>query len=318
MRGYNPANGKLRTDAPDKTIDRAFIAHYSASPVADDTDGVHAAITCTTPAIAATCVVAAASAPTDTLTVTAPAAIGAAANALSINLVTAADDTLAVTADDETGVITIALAKTTATKNAASLVQAAIRLLEEVAGVDVSEVICAAGGNWDTAAKATGETEAVPFEGGQTAAADVVTTNITNPDVPRNITATAGGTAEDIGAIAVTIEGTNAAGETITETLPAFTADTAATKVGSKAFKTVTKITVPAHDGTGATTKIGWGSKLGLIHKLKHNTVLAAYLNNTKESTPPTVAVSATALESNTVTLNSALDGNAVDIYYMV
>ncbi|MDT8901163.1 hypothetical protein [Anaeroselena agilis] len=314
---FNPKlHQKIQGEDGTTPCDQAFIAHYNAEPAAEDTDGIHAAIACTTPAISATCVVKAASAETDILTTTAPAAIGAAANALSILLVTAEDDTLAVTA--EGAVITIALAKTTAAKNAAALIQAAIRLLEEVDGVDVSAFTCAAGGNWDTAAVATGEEEAVAFEGGQTAAADVVTTNITNPDVPRNITATAGGTAGDIGAVAVTIEGTNAAGEVISETLPAFTANTAATKAGNKAFKTVTKITTPAHDGTGATTAIGWGSKLGLVHKLAHNTVLAAYIDNTIEDTAPTVAVSATALESNTVTLASTLDGDPVDVYYMV
>jgi hypothetical protein len=151
-----------------------------------------------------------------------------------------------------------------------------------------------------------------------TASTQVVTTAITNPDVPRNITATAGGTAGDIKAIQVIVEGTNYNNEVITETLPVFTVDTAGTVQGSKAFKTVTKITIPAHDGTGATTAIGFGDKLGLPNKLPHNTVLMAFLNNVKEGTAPTVAVSASALESNTVDLNSALDGNKVDIYYVV
>lgn len=145
-----------------------------------------------------------------------------------------------------------------------------------------------------------------------------ITENITDPSVPRNITATAGGTAGDIGAIQIVIEGTNYADEVITETLPAFTVDTAGTVVGSKAFKTVTGITIPAHDGTGATTSIGFGEKLGLPYKLAHDTVLTAYLDNAKEGTAPTVTVSTTALESNTVDLNSALNGNVVDVYLLV
>lgn len=149
-------------------------------------------------------------------------------------------------------------------------------------------------------------------------AQQVITTGITQPSVPRNITATAGGTAGDIKAIQVIIEGTNYADEVITETLPVFTADTAGTVTGSKAFKTVTKITIPAHDGTGATTAIGFGDKLGLPFKLTHNTVLAAYLDNTKEGTAPTVAVSSTAIDGNTVDLDSALSGKNVDVYLMV
>lgn len=144
------------------------------------------------------------------------------------------------------------------------------------------------------------------------------TTGFTNPAVPRNVTATAGGTAADIKAVQVVVEGTNYADEVITETLPAFTVDTAGTVSGSKAFKTITKVTIPGMDGAGATVSVGFGAKLGLPFKLSHNTVLAAYLDNTKEGTAPTVVVSATVLESNTITLNTALSGKIVDAYLIV
>jgi len=163
-----------------------------------------------------------------------------------------------------------------------------------------------------TVASTTGIRSAVTDTGAQ----QVLTTGNTQPSVPRNITATAGGTAGDIKAIAVIIAGTNFAGAAITETLPVFTVDTAGSVIGSKAFKTVTSITIPAHDGTGATTAIGFGEKLGLPDKLAHNTVVAASLGNTRESTAPTVAASASALESNTVDLNSALNSTIVDVYY--
>ncbi len=165
-----------------------------------------------------------------------------------------------------------------------------------------------------TVASTTGIKAAVTDNGSQ----QVITTGITQPSTPRNITATAGGTAADIKAIQVIIAGTNYNGEAITETLPAFTVDTAGTVTGNKAFKTITSITIPAHDGTGATTAIGFGEKLGLPCKLSNNTVLMAALGNTREGTAPTVAVSSTALESNTVDLNSALNSSLVDIYYIV
>ena len=145
-----------------------------------------------------------------------------------------------------------------------------------------------------------------------------ILTGITNPGVAKNITATAGGIAADIKAVQVMLEGTNLAGEVIQETLPAFTVNTAGTVTGSKAFKTVTKITIPAHDGTGATTKIGFGEKLGLPYKLTRNTVLATYKDNTLETTAPTVTVSATALESNTIDLNSVLNSKQVDVYLLI
>jgi hypothetical protein len=149
-------------------------------------------------------------------------------------------------------------------------------------------------------------------------AQQVVTTAITNPAVPRNITATAGGTAADIKPIQVIIAGTNYNDEAITETLPAFTENTAGSVTGSKAFKTVTSITIPAHDGNGATTAIGWGDKYGLPYKRAHIPCLGSYLNNVLEATAATMTASATAMESNTIDLNSASNGNIIDSYLVV
>jgi hypothetical protein len=65
---------------------------------------------------------------------------------------------------------------------------------------------------------------------------------------------------------------------------------------------------------------IGWSDILGLPYKLAHNTLLYkhTYLNNTVEGNEPTVTVSSTAIESNTIDLNSALDGHVVDAYFVV
>lgn len=319
---YNPLAGqRLKTDVKSVTVDHTAIAHI-AIPADDatgaDTAGIHAAVACTTPAISATCVVRAASAETDILTTTAPATLGATANVLKILLTTAADDVLAVTKTDGTKTINIALAKTTANNNTAAKIQTAIRALSTVGGVSVTGFTCAAGEGWDTAAKATGEDEAVSFSGGQTAANDVITTDITQPNIPRNITATTDGTAGDIKAVSVIVEGTNYNDEVITETLPAFTVNTKGTKVGAKAFKTVTKITIPAHDDVGATTAIGYGEVLGLPYLLPHNTVQDAYLDNAREGTATTVTTSATAIESNTIDLNSSLASKQVDVYLIV
>ena len=62
---------------------------------------------------------------------------------------------------------------------------------------------------------------------------------------------------------------------------------------------------------------VGTTDVLGLPYALAHNTVQAAYLDNAKDA-GPTVTVSATALESNTVDLTSALNGKAVDAYLFV
>lgn len=138
---------------------------------------------------------------------------------------------------------------------------------------------------------------------------------ITQPDVPRNVTATAGGTAGDVKAISVIVAGTNANDVAISETLPAFTVNTTGNVTGSKAFKTITSITIPAHDGVGATTAVGFGSKLGIGKMLSVNSVMAAYLGGTKEGTLPTVAVDNDEIEKNTATLNSSLNGTAVILH---
>jgi hypothetical protein len=69
---------------------------------------------------------------------------------------------------------------------------------------------------------------------------------------------------------------------------------------------------------TPDTVSVGWSDKLGLPYLLAHNTVLAAYHDNTLEATAATVTVSATALESNTIDLNTALNAKAVDVYLVV
>jgi hypothetical protein len=145
------------------------------------------------------------------------------------------------------------------------------------------------------------------------AEAKAVTTAITNPAVPRN-TLVKGNAAGIIGDVKIT--GTNYAGAAIDEII----ALNGATAVeGAKAFKTVTKIELPGetHAGTD-TVSVGWGDKLGLPFKLTHNTVLATYHDNAKEGTAPTVAVSDTAIESNTIDLNTALNGKVVDAYLIV
>lgn len=146
-----------------------------------------------------------------------------------------------------------------------------------------------------------------------------ITDGLVNPPCARNITATvAATTTGNIKAVKVKVYGTNINDEEITEELPAFTADTAGTVTGNKAFKTVTKVEIPAMDGATVTVTIGYGSKLGLPYKILHKILLAAFLDNTLEGTVATLSVSGTAIESNTIALNSALNGKVVDVYLVV
>lgn len=144
-----------------------------------------------------------------------------------------------------------------------------------------------------------------------------VTTGIIQPDVPRGITATAGGTAADIKAIAVIITGTNIEDKVISETLPVFTVDTPGTVTGVKAFKTVTNIRIPAHDGTGATTAIGFSDILGLDQCRPRKSIVRSYLNDVLEGTAATEVADSDEIEKNTADLNSALNSVQVVIDYV-
>lgn len=129
------------------------------------------------------------------------------------------------------------------------------------------------------------------------------------PDVPRVLTLTSGGTAGDIKAVQAVVTGTNMADAVITETMPIFTVNTATTVTGVKAFKTVTNVVVPAMDGAAAEVSIGYGPALGIPYKMAYATdVLKCYFAGAAE-TLSAQTVSATVLESNTVTTTTALDG---------
>ena len=130
--------------------------------------------------------------------------------------------------------------------------------------------------------------------------------------MPRIVTAHANGTAGDIKAIQVTITGKNVEGVEISETLDAFTVNTIGTVTGSKVFKEITQIEIPAHDGTGANTSVGTSDVLGLGVRLKRNTTRNAYLNNVLEGTGPTITFDADDIESNGTDLNSAYTSTQV------
>jgi hypothetical protein len=143
----------------------------------------------------------------------------------------------------------------------------------------------------------------------------------TAPDCgARNVTVTQTITnaAEDTNGTIV-IVGKDLAGNTITETL---TPNGGATVAGAKAFAEITSITGAGWVINGAdpdTVTLGFGALIGLPDMLTDTAqVLCASLNNVREGTHPTVTVSATALENNTVDLNSALNGTPVKVYYVV
>lgn len=144
------------------------------------------------------------------------------------------------------------------------------------------------------------------------AAAQDVATGITNPDFPRTVTVK-GNAAGIAGNVVIT--GTNAAGETITDTI----ALNEATEVeGTKAFKTVTSINFPAKTNvSGDTVSVGVAKKFGLPHKVANAALLLVKLFDGSTDSG-TLAVDADEVEKNLFALNGTPNGTKVlDLYYL-
>lgn len=135
-----------------------------------------------------------------------------------------------------------------------------------------------------------------------TTAAQTITTNITNPKAPRGLSVT-GGHVDCVGIVKIT--GTNINGDVITESITQSGTDTVA---GTKAFKTITSLAIPARSSANTpTVTIGTTDVMGLPLCLPAAAcVYATYHNATLEGTAATVTVSSTAIESNTADPNSA------------
>lgn len=148
---------------------------------------------------------------------------------------------------------------------------------------------------------------------GLTTETQTITEGITDPDVPRNLKIKAN--AADVTGDVV-INGTDIGDNAITETI-ALSGDTEVQ--GDKAFKSITSIELPVETNTGTDeVQVGTANKLGIPYKLDLNTVLVAFRDGVKESAAPTVATDSANLANNTVLLDSALNGTAVDAHVIV
>ena len=313
----------LRTDARDVKVEAMSVARYKiANAAAADADGVMTATkrTSTTAWVASYAELT--NSTSDTLTISAPAMMGAKPNGkVKFKLATSLDDTMSVTVGtgEDADTVTITLAKTTASNNTAAKIQAAIRALGTVNGIDVSGFNCAGSQNWDTQAVAKADDNAVALADGVTGDYDEITEGLSNPPEPRTITATAGGTAGDVANVAVYIYGTDFDDQPIEEELPYFTANSATSNVvtGTKAFKTITKVLLPAHDGADATTSIGFSDVFGLPFKLDNKMIRVAF-DGAWEATAPTISISDT-LSLNTIDIVGTPDGEKdVEIIMLV
>lgn len=146
---------------------------------------------------------------------------------------------------------------------------------------------------------------------GQATSASAITTVSSftlQPDVPRTIGITPGGTTADVPAGDVTVNGTNIRGETISDTIT-FAANASTIGSTTKAFKTVTSVVFPIQDGAGATYDIGVNDKLGLDRCMEGDEVLYVTVDGVWETTRPTVTAHATDVSKNTIDPNATLNG---------
>jgi len=91
-----------------------------------------------------------------------------------------------------------------------------------------------------------------------------ITSNLTNPDVPRVLTITIGGSGYSSDSIV--INGTNVEGKPISDSL-AYTSNGLVT--GSLVFKRVTSVVIPSTSGASMTLTVGTSNELGLNHRLQ-------------------------------------------------
>jgi hypothetical protein len=169
---------------------------------------------------------------------------------------------------------------------------------------------------------ATGTADVLSANAGATsAAAATVTTFVTQPDVPRNLVITPGGTTTDVEACDVTVTGTNFFGQSISEVF-SFVANASSASTGNKAFKTVTSIgwAADCESGAfGATWSVGFGKKLGMKRCMAAaGDYVWSTFDGAYESTRGTAAANTTAIESNTFTPNGTLDGAKDAVLYFV
>lgn len=184
----------------------------------------------------------------------------------------------------------------------------------DVYGVNLAaaQLVCM---EWNTTEAAANDDDAIMAATAGKTSKKTITEDLANPPCVRTLTVTAGGTAGDIKAGSVRVYGTNYADEEIYEDFT-FVADTAATKNGVKAFKTVTKVEIPAQDGTGCTFKVGTGSGLGVPFKFASNPLFLASFNGAADAGAFTTDDDE--IEKNIYTANSSLNAKVVKLVFAV
>lgn len=306
--GYNPKGGRIKTDAY-ATIDRGYIAHVSLTAAQAPALSANGILPLTNLGAAAQAAVL-------------PVASPAVPRALSIvsNKANAAGNVV-ITGKNAAGEViseTFALNGVT-TKNGVKAFRDVVSCgLPIQTNTPVEQVETAtAAGTVTTAGNAAVTVTSVRFTGNVVVAVPVALND--------NAAAIALAIRTALAANASIVEHFDVSGATdkviLTAKFPAANDTTLNIAIADGTSVGVTTAPTSANTTAGVDfdkVSVGFNDILGLPYKLAHNTVITAALNNVREATAPTVTVSAAALEVNTVRLNSALAGQAVDIYLIV
>ena len=166
---------------------------------------------------------------------------------------------------------------------------------------------------WYSKSPAAASTTAILNAAALTAGAQAgFTTGVNSPAVARCLQVV--GNEADMNQT-VTVHGTDLSGATISED---FVLNGTTAVLGSKAFKTVTSVDLPAQLDADETVSVGTLDRLGLSHKLDRNTIVHAFYNKVAEVDAPTLNKSTTVLSNNWFDLGTDLAGDLVDLYYLV
>jgi len=156
-------------------------------------------------------------------------------------------------------------------------------------------------------------------QGPSSAAATSVSSFSGQPDVPRALVVTRGGTTgPGLVACTVTITGTDINSDSISEDVVLASGQSA--QEGYKAFKTVTNVAWAAscEQGNYSTTwSVGRTNRLGLKKCMRNagNFFQATY-NDAFEATRPSVRAASSVVSSNTIWLSTVLGGQDVEAFF--
>lgn len=161
-----------------------------------------------------------------------------------------------------------------------------------------------------------GSTTACLAASNASASADVtINEGFTQPDVPRALSVTVGGTAAGVQACSIVVTGENVEGKVITEVFKT-TIGSTGTINGVKAFARITSILIPKQAAGGVTVAIGTRNILGIKHRLfNQNTTVKVFSATTVNGAltlqaQPTVVANEADIELNTVAPATTPDGS--------